>query len=94
MQSVIAALLAFLQAHAGFTGSITIWMVLSFVVNILLAIKGPAGWVTFAEKNPTIAMIVNVLFRVFGIDLVGLIQHIQAWLNSKAQPQPTLTEKK
>jgi hypothetical protein len=82
---MLQTLLAFLTAHMAFTGTLSIWVALSTIVNLLLAVKGPAAWVAYAEQNPTIALVVNVLFRDFGIDLVGVIQHVQAWLALRAQ---------
>ena len=96
MQSILAVILAFFQAHMGVTGTISIWMVLALSVNIILAVKGPAAWVAWAEQYPTPALILNILVRDLGIDVTGVIQHIQDWLNSKNQPTPTPapTEKK
>ena len=88
---MVQTVLAFLQAHLLLTGSLSIWVALSTLVNLLLAIKGPAAWVAYAEKNPTVALVVNILFRDFGIDLVSVIQHLQAWLASRAQPTTTTT---
>ncbi len=85
--NMIQTVLAFLQAHMMLTSSISVWMALSLIVNVVLAVRGPAAWVAFAEESPTLAMIINVLVRAFGIDLVSVIEHLQAWLNANAQEE-------
>jgi hypothetical protein len=84
MLLTLQAILAFLQTHLLLTGSLSGWAALSLLVNVVLAVKGPAAWVAYAEESPTVALIVNVLFRDFGIDLVSVIQHVQAYLNTLA----------
>jgi hypothetical protein len=81
---MLETILTFLQSHSLVAGSISGWVVLSFVVNVALAAKGPTAWVAYADQNPTVALIVNILFRDFGIDLVSVIQHIQAYVAAKA----------
>ncbi len=83
MQTV-QAILTFLQAHLLLSSSVSGWFLASTIVNIALAWKGPQWWIAYAEKNPKVAVVVNVLVRSFGIDLVSVILHIQAYLNARA----------
>jgi len=83
-------MLSFLQQmflqHSTVTGGITVWVVLSLLINVLLSVKGPQAWVDMAKTNPRAALVINILFRVFGVDLVSLIIHVRDFLNAKAVP--------
>lgn len=83
-------MLSFLQQmfsqHSTTTGGVTVWVILSLFVNVLLALKGPQAWVDMAKTNPKAALVINILFRVFGIDLVSLIIHVRDFLNATVVP--------
>jgi fumarate reductase subunit C len=78
----------FLTEHGKLIEVGGIWFAISILVNVLLLLKGPQGWVDQAKKNPTAALIINILFRAFGIDLVGVILHFRDYMNAKAAAKP------
>lgn len=78
----------FFAEHGKLIQGVGIWLALSVLVNALLLLKGPQGWVDQAKKNPTAALVINVLFRAFGIDLVGVILHFREYTNAKAATKP------
>lgn len=81
-----------LISHLTLTNGLTIWVGLSLVVNLLLVLKGPEAWVELAKRNPTLGLVVNVLWRALGIDLVSVIVHLKQYLSAKAEKdtRPTL----
>lgn len=66
------------------SSGISVWVLLSLVVNLLLLIKGPKEWVDTAKKNPKTALVINVLFRAFGIDLVSVVLHLRDYVSARA----------
>ena len=81
------SILSFFHAHPLLTGSASVWVILSTIVNVILAMMGPQAWVNLMAKNPTVALVLGFM-RYFGIDLVGLITHLQAFLNQMASENP------
>ncbi len=61
------------------------WMGLSLILNGLLAMKSPEDWVAYAEKNPKSALIINIIVRATGIDIVSIVQHVQTFVAQKAE---------
>ena len=82
--SILPSILTFLQAHTAVMGSVSVWMAASLLFNFIVAIKGPAGWAAWAEKNQKVAFVANLMFRYLGIDLVSIIEDVQAWLKAQA----------
>jgi hypothetical protein len=58
-----------------------IWPVLSTIVTSLIAaFVDPDAFVVWCKKNRYLALIINVLFRACGIDVLAVIKHFKAFV--------------
>lgn len=84
--------LQFLQQHPLLLQGLGVWALLSLVINAVLAVRGPQAWVDMAKKNPKLALIINILFRAFGIDLVSVLLHVRDYINSRAASESSASK--
>lgn len=71
-----------------------LWMLLSLILNSVLATRTPEEWVAYAETNPKTALVINVIVRATGIDIVSMIQHVKTFIAQKANDNATKSEPK
>lgn len=73
------------QQH-GVVGVLAAWVVLSGVLNLLFRLKSPADWVVWADANPKLKMIVD-LVRGWGVDPVAALEALQVYAQKKAEAE-------